>query len=133
MNLPFTLPPDQAADAVRQFKPKAVYPYHYRGSDTAKLKKLVGDASAIGMGNERRLVEVEKNLARFRAAAWPDKSAILKFIHDARGARVAQAQSALHEGDAGFLLHPNDLNALLDNFLILIDAATSIGCGAGAF
>ena len=47
MNLPYTMTPEQAADAVREFKPKAVYPYHYRGSDTAKFKKLVEDASEV--------------------------------------------------------------------------------------
>ncbi|HUL72507.1 MAG TPA: MBL fold metallo-hydrolase [Vicinamibacterales bacterium] len=33
MNLPYTMPPVEAADAVKAFKPKIVYPYHYRGSD----------------------------------------------------------------------------------------------------
>lgn len=33
MNLPYTMPPEEAADCVRAFKPKIVYPYHYRGSD----------------------------------------------------------------------------------------------------
>ena len=33
MNLPYTMPPDEAAIAVKAFKPKVVYPYHYRGSD----------------------------------------------------------------------------------------------------
>jgi L-ascorbate metabolism protein UlaG (beta-lactamase superfamily) len=47
MNLPYTMTPEQAADAVREFKPKIVYPYHYRGSDTAEFKKLVGDASEV--------------------------------------------------------------------------------------
>ena len=47
MNLPYTMTPEQAADAVREFKPKVVYPYHYRGSDTAKFEKLVGDASEV--------------------------------------------------------------------------------------
>ena len=47
MNLPYTMTPEQAADAVREFKPKVVYPYHYRGSDTAKFKKLVADASEV--------------------------------------------------------------------------------------
>jgi L-ascorbate metabolism protein UlaG (beta-lactamase superfamily) len=30
MNLPFTMPPQEAADCVKAFKPKVVYPYHYR-------------------------------------------------------------------------------------------------------
>jgi L-ascorbate metabolism protein UlaG (beta-lactamase superfamily) len=34
MNLPYTMPPEEAADAVKAFKPKVVYPYHYRESDT---------------------------------------------------------------------------------------------------
>jgi len=34
MNLPYTMTPEEAADAVKAFHPKAVYPYHYRESDT---------------------------------------------------------------------------------------------------
>ena len=45
MNLPYTMDIHQAADAVLDFKPKIVYPYHYRGnpdmSDTEAFKKLV--------------------------------------------------------------------------------------------
>ena len=45
MNLPYTMTPDRAADAVLEFKPKQVYPYHYRGrpdvSDVAQFKELV--------------------------------------------------------------------------------------------
>lgn len=45
MNLPYTMNVDQAASAVLEFKPKIVYPYHYRGrpdmSDTGKFKELV--------------------------------------------------------------------------------------------
>ena len=45
MNLPYTMDINQAADAVLDFKPKIVYPYHYRGkpdmSDIAAFKKLV--------------------------------------------------------------------------------------------
>jgi L-ascorbate metabolism protein UlaG (beta-lactamase superfamily) len=33
MNLPYTMDVKEAADAVLAFKPKIVYPYHYRGSD----------------------------------------------------------------------------------------------------
>lgn len=33
MNLPYTMPPTEAADCVKAFKPKLVYPYHYMGSD----------------------------------------------------------------------------------------------------
>lgn len=45
MNLPYTMTPESAADAVLEFKPKQVYPYHYRGrpdvSDVSKFKDLV--------------------------------------------------------------------------------------------
>ena len=48
MNLPYTMSVAKAADAIRQFKPKIVYPYHYRSGDGTKadleeLKRLVGD------------------------------------------------------------------------------------------
>jgi len=33
MNLPYTMPPAEAAEAVKAFAPKIVYPYHYRGSN----------------------------------------------------------------------------------------------------
>lgn len=45
MNLPYTMTEQSAADAVLEFKPKQVYPYHYRGnpdvSDVSKFKELV--------------------------------------------------------------------------------------------
>lgn len=45
MNLPYTMTEEQAADAVLEFKPIVVYPYHYRGkdmmSDIDKFEKLV--------------------------------------------------------------------------------------------
>jgi len=48
MNLPFTMSVEQAASAVLEFKPKIVYPYHYRGqggfSDTQKFKTLVNNS-----------------------------------------------------------------------------------------
>ena len=47
MNLPYTMTEEQAASAVREFKPRIVYPYHYRGSDLEKFKKLVGADSGV--------------------------------------------------------------------------------------
>jgi L-ascorbate metabolism protein UlaG (beta-lactamase superfamily) len=41
-NLPYTMSEEQAASAVREFQPKIVYPYHYRGSDVEKFESLVG-------------------------------------------------------------------------------------------
>ena len=47
MNLPYTMTEEQAADAVKAFKPGIVYPYHYRGSDPQKFATLVGSASEV--------------------------------------------------------------------------------------
>lgn len=47
MNLPYTMPVEQAAEGVLAFKPKKVIPYHYRGkdgfSDIEKFKELVNE------------------------------------------------------------------------------------------
>lgn len=55
MNLPYTMTEDKAAEAVLDFKPKVVYPYHYRGqngkSDIEKFKQLVNK------GNDKILVK----------------------------------------------------------------------------
>ncbi len=45
MNLPYTMDINQAADAVLDFKPAIVYPYHHRGQDINAFKKLVNDKS----------------------------------------------------------------------------------------
>jgi L-ascorbate metabolism protein UlaG (beta-lactamase superfamily) len=52
MNLPYTMPPEEAADAVKAFHPKVVIPYHYRGSDLAVFQKALQ-----GTGIEVRLLE----------------------------------------------------------------------------
>ena len=41
MNLPYTMPPEEAAEAVKAFHPKIVYPYHYRGSDLSVFQKAL--------------------------------------------------------------------------------------------
>lgn len=50
MNLPYTMTEESAASAVLEFKPKQVYPYHYRGnpnvSDVSKFKTLVNQGDA---------------------------------------------------------------------------------------
>jgi L-ascorbate metabolism protein UlaG (beta-lactamase superfamily) len=47
INLPYTMPPPEAADAARVFKPKILYPYHQGKSDPAEVKKLLADEKAI--------------------------------------------------------------------------------------
>jgi len=54
MNLPYTMGVEQAADAVADFKPAVIYPYHYRGQDTERFKTLVNKAAP---GVEVRLVD----------------------------------------------------------------------------
>ncbi|HEX8334014.1 MAG TPA: MBL fold metallo-hydrolase [Segetibacter sp.] len=41
MNLPYTMDVNQASEGVLAFKPKVVYPYHYRGQDVNTFKSLV--------------------------------------------------------------------------------------------
>lgn len=47
INQPYTMTETQAAEAVRAFRPKIVYPYHSRGSDLEKFKTLVGADSGV--------------------------------------------------------------------------------------
>jgi L-ascorbate metabolism protein UlaG (beta-lactamase superfamily) len=44
MNLPYTMDINQAADAVVDFQPAVVYPYHHRGQDIQEFKNLVDAA-----------------------------------------------------------------------------------------
>ncbi|MGN8226063.1 MBL fold metallo-hydrolase [Gracilimonas sp. BCB1] len=41
MNLPYTMDINQASDAVLDFEPAIIYPYHHRGQDIQEFKKLV--------------------------------------------------------------------------------------------
>lgn len=56
MNLPYTMTPDEAADAVKAFHPKVVIPYHYRGQD---VQKFANDQK--GTGIEVRLLDWYSN------------------------------------------------------------------------
>jgi len=58
MNLPYTMTPQEAADAVKAFKPKVVIPYHYRGQDLQLFAKAL-----IGTGIEVRLLDWYANPA----------------------------------------------------------------------
>jgi L-ascorbate metabolism protein UlaG (beta-lactamase superfamily) len=42
MNVPYTMTEAEAADAVKVFAPKIVYPYHYRGSNPSIFAAAVG-------------------------------------------------------------------------------------------
>lgn len=49
MNLPYTMTVEKAAEAVLEFAPKKVYPYHFRGkdgkADVQKFKQLVNEGN----------------------------------------------------------------------------------------
>lgn len=49
MNLPFTMTPAEAGECIAAFKPKVVFPYHYRDSNLDEL-----DAALAGSGVEVR-------------------------------------------------------------------------------
>ena len=51
MNLPYTMTPDEAADAVKAFQPKVAIPYHYQGSDLKVFEAaLKGSAVEVRIG-----------------------------------------------------------------------------------
>lgn len=52
MNLPYTMTPLEAADAVKAFHPKVAIPYHYKGQDISQFK-----AALVGSGVEVRLLD----------------------------------------------------------------------------
>jgi L-ascorbate metabolism protein UlaG (beta-lactamase superfamily) len=52
MNLPYTMTPEEAAEAVKAFHPKVVIPYHYGKSDLSVFQK-----GLAGTGIEVRLLE----------------------------------------------------------------------------
>lgn len=47
MNLPFTMTPEMVADAVKAFRPKILYPYHFGNTDTSKIEALLEDEQGI--------------------------------------------------------------------------------------
>jgi len=52
MNLPYTMTPEEAGEAVLAFHPTVVYPYHSKGSDLQVFKKTLA-----GSGIDVRLVD----------------------------------------------------------------------------
>jgi L-ascorbate metabolism protein UlaG (beta-lactamase superfamily) len=52
MNLPYTMPPEEAAEGAKAFRPKVAIPYHYRGSDLALFEQALA-----GSGIEVRILD----------------------------------------------------------------------------
>lgn len=51
MNLPYTMTPDQALEAINTFKPAIVYPYHYGDSDLSVLETGIGADTELRQRN----------------------------------------------------------------------------------
>jgi len=51
MNLPYTMTPDQAVEALNVFKPAIAYPYHYGDSDLAILEERIDPAIELRLRN----------------------------------------------------------------------------------
>ena len=49
MNLPYTMTPEQAVEAINTFKPRIVYPYHYGESDLSVLETDVEEGTEVRM------------------------------------------------------------------------------------
>jgi len=51
MNLPFTMTPEQALEAINTFRPAIVYPYHYGESDLSVLETGVDEGIEVRLRN----------------------------------------------------------------------------------
>ncbi len=49
MNLPYTMPPEEAAGCVSAFKPARVVPYHYAGSDLAVFSEALAGTEGVAV------------------------------------------------------------------------------------
>lgn len=47
MNLPYTMTPAEAAECVKAFKPKVVYPYHYMGQNTQEFADALKGTAGV--------------------------------------------------------------------------------------
>jgi len=47
MNLPYTMTPEMVADAVKAFRPRILYPYHYGETEVSKLLDLLKDVEGV--------------------------------------------------------------------------------------
>jgi L-ascorbate metabolism protein UlaG (beta-lactamase superfamily) len=47
MNQPYTMTPEQVADAVNMIKPEIVYTYHYGDTDVNRLKEFLKDKKDV--------------------------------------------------------------------------------------
>ena len=82
-------------------------------------RESVGSHCVLARAVVAFAVEVNEDVAWLGAFARADVAAFFEDVHDAGGAAVADLEPALQERDAGLLLAADDLDALLDEFLVL--------------
>jgi L-ascorbate metabolism protein UlaG (beta-lactamase superfamily) len=71
MNLPYTMTPEQAADAATRINPDILYIYHFSNSDTAYLRSLLSDYENIE-------VRIGKSVYYEKTIRDPDETGGLK-------------------------------------------------------
>jgi L-ascorbate metabolism protein UlaG (beta-lactamase superfamily) len=79
MRLPYTMPPSEAAECIKAFQPKVVYPYHYQGSNLDELKNALKSERGI----ELRVRDWYRN------GPPPNESPLAKMLPDRAGPFIA--------------------------------------------
>src|SRR5690242_12448994 len=91
------------------------------------LQLLRFDGRAVRAGP----IQIDKDVSRLGPFARANDAAIFQFVHDTGRATVAEPQSPLQQRNAGFLFTADYFDALLDDLLVLVDAAFLLKSGAG--
>jgi L-ascorbate metabolism protein UlaG (beta-lactamase superfamily) len=47
MNQPYTMTPEQVAEAAKAIRPKVLYPYHYSDTDPNRFVELLKDVAGV--------------------------------------------------------------------------------------
>ena len=53
MNLPYTMPPSEAAECARAFQPKIVYPYHFRGQNIQEFADALQSTPGVAVRSRK--------------------------------------------------------------------------------
>src|SRR5260370_14664612 len=85
----------------------------------------------LALSGRAAAVQVNQNVPRFGAFAGADDAAVFQLIHDAGGAAIAEAQTALQQRDAGLLFATNDFDALFDQLFVFVAPAFGVKSFAG--
>ena len=77
-----------------------------------------------------RGVEIDENLARLRAFSGSQNAALLQNVNDPRRACIPEPEAALQQGSGGSFLLPDNIETLLDQFLVLFRDLFPLFAGA---